>query len=47
MSIVVNDADLKSKVRYGYGYGYGYPTKHKKSPAGNLDAAADSKDAKG
>ena len=47
MSIVVNDADLKSKVRYGYGYGYGYPTKHKKSPAGNLDAAADSEDAKG
>lgn len=47
MSIVVNDADLKSKVHYGYGYGYGYPTKHKKSPAGNLDTAADSKDAKG
>ena len=27
LAIVVNDADIKSKLHYGYGYGYGYGTK--------------------
>ena len=27
LAIVVNDADIKSKLHYGYGYGYGYGSK--------------------
>ena len=46
MSIIVNDADLKSKVHYGYGYGYGYASKHKQPSAGVAGAGAGSETAK-
>ena len=31
LAIVVNDADIKSKLHYGYGYGYGYGGRDSKS----------------
>jgi capsular exopolysaccharide synthesis family protein len=31
LSVVINDADVKSKLHYGYGYGYGYGRRDSKS----------------
>lgn len=31
LSVVINDADVKSKLHYGYGYGYGYGGRDSKS----------------